>query len=387
MKKILMIAYTNYLTDARPRREAETLAGRGDKVDFISLSERNHTSQETVNGVNVMRLSTRRYRGGSSFFYILSYLSFFFRAFVRVALLHLEKRYDVVHVHTMPDFMVFVGLIPKLMGARIVLDVHDMMPELYMSKFDLPETHPLTRLLKFEEWLSLHFADRVICVHDPHKELLARRSASRDRITVLLNVPDPRIFAGNLDGDIKQSGQCRIIYHGTIAQRLGLDFALESFALVVSALPQVKFEILGDGDFADALEIKIKQLKLGSSVIFNRQFFQVEDVPGFVRGATVGVIPNRRDLATEYMLPVKMLEYAQLGVAVVAPRLRTIQYYFNEDCAAFYNPGDVSDLADVLTQMLKDPARRSRLSRRARERMNELSWADIRHSLFEVIDN
>ena len=41
----------------------------------------------------------------------------------------------MIHVHSVPDFLVFAALVPKLLGARIILDIHDILPEFYASKF------------------------------------------------------------------------------------------------------------------------------------------------------------------------------------------------------------------------------------------------------------
>ncbi len=46
-----MVADTLYENDARLRREAESLAERGDKVDFICLKEKGQKDVETINGV------------------------------------------------------------------------------------------------------------------------------------------------------------------------------------------------------------------------------------------------------------------------------------------------------------------------------------------------
>ena len=151
MKKICVVSYTLYMADHRVEREAETLARRGDHVDLISLAEDGRPSSETVEGVHVHRVGFTRYRGSSSVRYIGSYVKFLFAVTAKLLRMHLKVRYDVIYVHTMPDFMVLAGLIPKLMGAKLVLDIHDMMPELYVSKFGVTHQHPLIRLLAFQE--------------------------------------------------------------------------------------------------------------------------------------------------------------------------------------------------------------------------------------------
>ncbi len=386
-KKILMVAYTNYLTDARPRREAETLAARGDEVDFISLAEKCHPSEEVINGVRVLRLSMVRYRGAGGLKYVLSYLKFFNKASIKVVSLYIAKRYDVIHIHTMPDFLVFVAIVPKLLGARVILDVHDMMPELYMSKFGIKESHWFIKLIKLQEFVSTGFADRVICVHDLHKKVLLERHSSLKSLTVLLNVPDPNVF-----GELSQVKKIncmhpKFIYHGTISRRLGLDLALEAFDTVLQVLPDARFNIYGDGDCADEIEEYIRLLKISGSVYFSKEFFRVEEIPQLVNESTIGIIPNWQDQATEYMLPVKLLEYVYLGVPVAAPRLKTISYYFTEESIAFYEPGNVKQLADVLIMLSNDPDRCFHMAQHAQDCIRELSWLTIKGSLFKIVDN
>ena len=108
MKKICMVAYTNYLSDARPRREAETLARRGDQVDFIELGEKDRPSMEAIQGVRLFRVSQMRYRGSSGLSYGLAYLRFLCAATLKLVRLFRRERYDIVYVHTMPDLLVLV---------------------------------------------------------------------------------------------------------------------------------------------------------------------------------------------------------------------------------------------------------------------------------------
>jgi glycosyltransferase involved in cell wall biosynthesis len=386
MKKICMVAYTNYLSDARPRREAETLARRGDQVDFISLAENDRPATETVEGVRLFRVSQMRYRGGSSLSYIFSYLRFLCAATLKLVRLFRRERYDIVYMHTMPDFVALVGIIPKLFGARLVLNIHDMMPELYMSKFGISEKHPLIRFLKFQEQFSIRLADQVICVHDPHRNVLCKRGASRAKITVLPNVPDPLVFRSN--GLPPQTENIfRIVYHGTIARRLGLDLAVRAFAKAAGSCPNARLEIYGDGDAGNELEAQIRASGVEDRISFSKKLFSVGSIAQMIQGASVGIIPNRRDVSTDYMLPVKLLEYVHLGIPVIAPRLLAIQYYFGEDQVVYYEPGDVDELADSICRLYADPGKRAELARKSAEFAKEFNWDKLKEELYKVIDN
>ena len=380
-----MVAYTNYLSDARPRREAETLVRRGDRVDFIALNEKDLPKMETVQGVRVFRVRQQRYRGGGGLSYGLAYLRFLCAVTLKLARLYWRERYDIIYVHTMPDLLVLVGLIPKLFGARIVLDIHDMMPELYMSKFGISEKHLLIRLLAFQEQISIRLADSVICVHHPHRDLLCKRGAPLEKITVLPNVPDPLVFRSESLAQ-KTDGTFRIIYHGTIAKRLGLDLAVRAFAKAADSCLGARFEIFGDGDAGEELEAQIKASGVGERIDFSRKMFRVESIAQMIQGASVGIIPNRRDVATDYMLPVKLLEYVHLGIPVIAPRLLAIQYYFREDQLEYYEPGDVDELAECICRLYADPEKRAELARKSAEFAKKFSWDTLKEELYKVVD-
>jgi glycosyltransferase involved in cell wall biosynthesis len=386
MKKICMVAYTNYLSDARPRREAETLARRGDRVDFIALNEKGRPSMEIVEGVRVFRVRQERYRGGGGLSYGLAYLRFLCAATLKMVRLFRRERYDIVYVHTMPDLLVLVGFIPKLFGARIVLNIHDMMPELYMSKFGISEKHWLIRLLAFQEQLCIRLADKVICVHHPHRDVLCSRGAQFEKITVLPNVPDPLVFRSEGLAQ-KTEGTFRIIYHGTIARRLGLDLAVRAFAKASDSCPGARFEIFGDGDAGEELEAQIKASGVEGKIDFSRKMFRVESIAQMIQGASVGIIPNRRDVATDYMLPVKLLEYVHLGIPVIAPRLLAIQYYFREDQLEYYEPGDVDELAECICRLYRDPGKRVELVRNSAEFAKKFSWDKLKEDLYKVVDD
>ena len=151
-----MLAHTCYLTDARIRREAEALAGNGVEVHVVSLMEEMRGGREPReaihNGVHIHRLPIRRERG-NFLRYLFEYFMTGLLGGLKLAQLHFRRRLDVVHVHNMPDLLVLAGIIPWLSGSRLVLDVHDPMPELYMS-WHQEKRGFVVRLLALQEMVS-----------------------------------------------------------------------------------------------------------------------------------------------------------------------------------------------------------------------------------------
>jgi len=389
-KRICMIAYTHYRYDQRVRRAAEAFASRGDTVDIISLSEDLTSAEETINRVRITPLRLGKYQGSNVGNYVSGYIRFLAAAAWTVTRRHLPNRYDVIYIHTMPDFMVFASLPAKLMGAKVILDVHDTMPELWQSKFRVSERNILVRLSKLQEWVSCWFADRVVAVHEPHRHLLQTRGVTASKITVVMNVPDPTLFGAPLshkNGYAEDLRRPRLVYHGTITERLGLDIAIRAFKGVLDVVPEARFELYGTGDFAAELTNLIKSLGLEKSVYFPNQNFRGEDIPQLLRGAMIGVISNRLDPATQYMLPVKLLEYVYLGIPAVVPKLSTIQYYFEEDAVAYYVPENVSSLQNAICGLLGDRHKRERLIENAQLFSRKYSWERMKAGLIRVTDD
>ncbi len=190
---VLMFACSQLPHDLRIRREAETLAKHGDKVTLFVLSENGKPKSFEQNGVHVTELDVRKYRGKNKSSYLFHYLQFLSHAFVACTGLFFKGEVDVVHIHNMPNFLVFAAIIPRIFGKKLILDIHDSIPETFVGKFQrLPNI--VFRLFCLEEKISSAMAHQIICVNDVQKKVLVDRGIAPEKITTLLNVPDQGIF-------------------------------------------------------------------------------------------------------------------------------------------------------------------------------------------------
>lgn len=369
---VCMAAYTNYRPDARIKSYVRTLENQGAAVDVIALREPDPGARETLRNGEIFYLCDK-YRGSSSVKYILSYLSFFILLFFKLSALHLKKRYTTVHIHNMPNFLVFAALIPKLMGARLILDVHDIMTANYMVKFAVSKGHWLIRILRLEQRISAAFVDKVICADHMQKEALIDYGIAADKVTVIMNVPNEETFK-RLPRKKGESGTFNLIYHGTIAKRLGLDILVRAIALVRDEIP-VKMHIYGGGDYLDQVVELSDSLGLSLSIHFSKSFFPVEQIPEIVSTMDAGVIPNRKNVATDnYMMPVKLMEYIYLQIPVIVPRLRVIRHYLDDTMVKFYTPEDVAGLAAAIIELYRNPAQAASLVEKAKTFSKKHNW-------------
>jgi hypothetical protein len=114
MTAVYMVAYTIYATDPRVRREAETLASLPDYDVTVVVPRMGASRQSAVsNGVHVVELSAGRYWGKSVYAYLLSYLKFLLAAFLDCTRRSLSGGIDVVHIHNMPNFLIFCAVVPQ----------------------------------------------------------------------------------------------------------------------------------------------------------------------------------------------------------------------------------------------------------------------------------
>jgi len=369
-KTVCMIAYTTYASDARVRREAETLASQGFRV--ICLTTRNGTApaQLTLNGVEVRELHVPKYRGKSTSAYIRSYLRFLLASSAACLRLLAREELDVVHVHNLPDFLVLAGLVPRLLGRKVVLDVHDSVPETFATKFT--NTAILTKLLCLEERMSAFAAHKVICVNHPQRDTLVARGIPYKKTFISMNVPDPRIFTP-VQAE-PAAGQFNLVYHGTMAERLGVDLLIRAVARLRGRIPELRLHLWGHGDDLQLFEALSRAMGVEDLVLFKPAGVPLADLPRELACMDVGVVGNRRTAAGELMLPVKLVECVALGIPVVAPRLRTIEHYFADDMVAYYEPGQVESLADAIDRLYCQPALRSSQTAKAREFLRHYGW-------------
>ncbi len=384
MHSICMLAYTYYLSDPRVRRQAEALAARGDQVDFICLRKEEEKAQEIVNGVNIYRLGLRRYRGGGTLAYIRGYLSFFIASFLKLTALFFRKRYDLVQTHNMPDFIVFVALIPKIFGARVVHDIHDLMPDLYATKFERGASSFPVRLLPWVERLSCAFADHVITVTHIWADKLISRSVPAAKCTVVVNVADEKLFYPRpvtVTGD-----KFILLYHGTLVHRYGVDVAIRAIPLFKEAIPQCLFKIVGEGDQLEELRRLIAELGVAKWVHLNDQFVPTEKIPEIIASVDVGVVPNRKNSFTDEILPTKLLELVAMGKPAVVARTRGVEAYFDDSMVQFFEPGNEKDLARALLALYHQPELRERLVANAERFNREYNWRKVKMTYLNVID-
>jgi len=390
-KRVAMVMFSLYPHDPRPRRAAEALLSVGMKVDLICITEKaEDPKHEVLNGIDVLRVPIRRMRG-SIFRYGFEYLAFLLISGTILAVRTLTRGYDLVYVHNMPDFLVLSALIPKAFGAKLILDLHDPMPELMMTIFGLqPDAFAVRLLRRIEKW-SIAFADSVITVNRACAKLFTSRSCPAQKMNVVMNSPDERIIplrppsARKATTDGLETRPFVIMYHGSLVERNGLDLAADALARVRESVPNAVLRIYGwQTPYLDRVLDSMRNKDLQEAVQYLGPKPQ-EQLAQAIEECDVGVIPNRRSIFTELNTPTRIFEFLALGKPVIAPRAAGICDYFDNASLVFFELGNAEDLARKIEYVFSHPAEVAEIAGRGQEVYREHCWHRERFRLFGLV--
>jgi len=361
---VCIVRHSFYPWELNVKREAEALLEDGYGVHVVCLRDRGETARETVDGVVVHRLPVGHERG-RILRYFFEYTAFFWMASFTLLGLHLRHRFRAVQVNTMPDYLVFTALVPRLTGARVVLHMHEPVPELFATMFRGWYSGVFSALARLAERASLAFADRVLTVTREMRDNFGRRGADVNKITVIVNVPDDRYFRVDRYGhlaekvtaikkDERRQGVFRVLTHGAIEERYGQDVIVRAVARLKDEIPGIQFRFMGKGSYLEAVLALAEELRVGKHVEY-LGWVSMEDMITEILAADVTVVSQKSNPYSNLVHTNKMYEYVALQRPVVASRLRSTEAYFGEAAMLFYESTDDADLAETLREVYAHP--------------------------------
>lgn len=388
MKSVCVIVQNPYEMDIRVRRKAEALVTAGYSVDAIALRSAKSPEKEfTLNGVKVYTISLGKMRG-SLVRYAFEYLTFFVLASWKLSRLMRTRKYAIVDINTLPDFLVFAAWWTRRKGAKVVLDMHEITPEFFMSKYGVSESHWLVRLSTFLERVSFRYADHVLTINEPIQRLLMSRGLEAKKATIVMNAADEAIFSNATFVPASEPLDKKFImmYHGTLTRIYGLDIAIEAFGRVHKEMPGAQIWILGNGPEKNNLQELARKLEIQEKVRFIGSVLP-QEIPNWLGRCDVGILPTRRDVFLDYSFSNKLSEYVICKKPVISARLKTIQHYFTDEALAFFEPNNAADLATQMIRVYRDGDLRNRLANRAKSEYAPISWAVMKQRYLKAMED
>ena len=353
-RRLCMVVHGPYpVGEPRVAREARAAVDAGFHVTVVAMRGEGEPPHEWVDAVEVHRLANLRSARTRPLELVREYAGFAALAAARVGRLHLSRRFGIVQIHNPPDFLMAAAVLPRLAGARVVFDIHDLAPELFAARLGGSDrTRAAERLLRRVESAAVRLSDSVVTVHEPYRSELRLRGIPDEKIVVVLNALDERLLPAQRP---VQDDGFRIVYHGTVTRFYGVELVVDAFARLAAELRSSRLEIYGAGDAIPDVQARVESHGLSDRVTVSGRMVPHEQVLMNVNGASVGVVaqlPIERNLQA---LPTKLMEYVALGVPVVAPDIPAIQGAFGNDELVFFSAGDASSLAEAIRTVASSP--------------------------------
>lgn len=376
------------MQDPRVLKEANALKDAGFNVHVISIGESKQKKFEEFNGINIYRISLVHSRAGIMN-YLSEYIIFFIYTLYKVTLLHLKYQFAFVQVNTMPDFLVFATIFVKISGRPVFLDMHEIMPELFIIKFKKSPKSFIIRLLKFIEKISMKYADLVIYVNKSIFKYHAERGLKKEKALLLPNIPEDSmqkksaIFLRNR----KNHNSIILITHGTIEKRYGIQTAIKSIAILREIYPDIKLYIVGNGEYSSNLKKLSEELQLYNRNVFFTGYINFSKITEFLRKADFGIVPLENNIYTQIMTPNKLFEYVALKIPVIASDLNGIRDFFDDYAITFFNPDNPEDLASKILERINNMRKTSYMVENAFRELQDFNWSTTKEFYIKRINS
>lgn len=387
---VCMVAYRALPKFFNRLKIAQSLCDNAYEVDFICPNEGDQKKIELFGDVLVIRTNGKMGKWCGYLNLLSNYLLFCLRSFSEIIKMNRDKRYTFFHIHTPPDFLILIVLPLKLMyGSKIILDLHDMLPEAVDSNLTIKGKSIIVYLAKIIEKFAVFFSDAVICTNSYDKQIvLSRNQINPDKIFTVMNVPNINNFQieSLKKEDFGFKDKFIILFEGTIWKRRGIQAIIDAVELLKDKIP-VYFLIVGDGPYKESLQKIVVGKNLDNFVKFTG-WADVTALYKYISISDVCVIPFLKTKVNDRGVPNKLFEYTVHEKPIIASRLKGMSMTFSEEEILFCEAGNSRDFANNILKCYENPEDAKKMAIRAKERyLREYTWGAMEYELHRCYES
>jgi len=373
--------------DRRVWQESRALTEAGYRVEVICPrgTKRDTEPYAEIEGVRIHRYPLEAATGGPAG-YVREYGTALWHTIRIARRLAAEGPVDVIHACNPPDLLFLVALALRRTGARFLFDHHDLVPELFASRFP-GGARPLLAFAEGVERATFWLADAVISTNESYRRAAIERGRlPADRVTVVRSAPDlARFTPVPPQPELKRGRPFLAVYLGVMGPQDGVDYALRALAHLRHDLGRddLHSTFVGGGDAWEDCVALSRELGLEDVVEFTGRVPD-DEVRAWLSTADVCLSPDPANPLNDVSSMNKVVEYMAMSRPLVSFELREARVTAQE--AAVYAPGDDErEFGRLVGELLDDPGRRERMGRLGRRRVEEaLSWDVSRRHLLEA---
>ena len=347
--RICMLLCVHQVFDTRVfHKEAKTLQQAGYEVTIIGP----HKKNEAVDGIKIKSVPKPRNR-----------LAMIILTPCRVFRNALKEKAEIYHFHDLE--FILTGLILKVIGKRVIYDVHEDYPKDIMSKYYIPKL--LRRFISFfvniVEKFATHYFDAIIPVTDD----IASQFRKHKRVVVIKNYPLINEFLPK--NEKKKTDEFRVIYIGLLSRIRGITQMVQAIEYL-NSVGKVKLILGGKFDPAP-YEKEIRNLK-GFEKVEYLGWVEYRRVPEYLSQADIGLIcfhPTTNHLTA---LPNKLFECMAAGLPVIASNFPLWEDIVEGNkCGICIDPLNPKEIAEVIKHLIENHELRNRMGENGRRAVLE----------------
>lgn len=386
--RILMILENeSFPEDTRVLLEARALVEAEFDVTVICPTGKRKAWNERIDGVRVYRYPEPWAIDG-----FIGYLAEFaysmVMAFLYCVFVLFRHGFDAIHVHTPPDMNILVALCFRPFGKKIVIDHHDLSPELYQAQRDGEGSSLVTRVLLWFERTACRNADRLIATnHSQQKVQTERGGAASERCYIVRNGPNDMFLTDVLPRqDLANDERIKVGYVGMIGIQDGVDCFVESLVELKKRRSDFLGIIVGAGPALKSLKQQVLTNGLGQNVVFTG-LVDFSEVPGYIAAFDICVTPDPKNAYNDSCTTIKTMEYMALRKPTVS--FCTTENRITAGEAALYaEDNDILEFTSLLEQLMDCPDMRRTMGDIGRQRIDDaLSWERQQTHLVDLYDD
>jgi glycosyltransferase involved in cell wall biosynthesis len=218
------------------------------------------------------------------------------------------------------------------------------------------------------EALPMRIADKVVVLSmDSRYQYMLRFPSQSHKLALIPNSLDVADAPTKQDADAVRlthgwlPDSLHVLSIGRLAEQKQVDWLLDSWAIVHTAVPNARLWIVGDGEMRARLEGLSARLGLSGSVAF---LGSRDNSFAYIMAADIVAMTSLYEGHANVPL-----EAAVCGKPVVANNVDGIRHSITDGSEGFLvHPADTASFAERLIRLLKDPALRERMGKAALER-------------------
>ncbi len=335
-------------------KECLTLVKVGYNTTLIAQHEKN----ETVDGVRIIALPGAKNR--------------VFRMFglpMKALLLALKQKADICHFHD-PE-LIPAGVFLKIMGKKVIYDIHEDYSRQILSKQYLPKItrNVIAFLTKTIEYISSKIFDGIITATDD----ILKNFAHHNKAVSVRNFPILSAFLHVKKPDDNESGVFNLIYIGGLDEIRGISQIIKGLEFIDSDRP---FKLILCGKFyPTGYEKEVRRLK-GFEKVEYLGWKDQNDIPEFLSKADVGIICFMPEPNHIKAMPNKLFEYMAAGLPVIASNFPLWKEIVEcNKCGICVDPLEPMEIAKAIKYLMEHPRVRKEMGENGRAAVLEkLNW-------------